>query len=89
MITGAAQMDGAILVVSAPDGPMPQTLSLIHIYVVAAAVIQADFLSNPVVKRDCLLKAERTVHKEGEGITSARSYTRKRRCVMADNFRII
>ena len=45
MITGAAQMDGAILVVSAADGPMPQTrehillarqvgvpaLSLIHI----------------------------------------------------------
>ena len=26
MITGAAQMDGAILVVSAADGPMPQTL---------------------------------------------------------------
>src|SRR5438045_6239717 len=25
MITGAAQLDGAILVVSAPDGPMPQT----------------------------------------------------------------
>src|SRR5215212_3442463 len=25
MITGAAQTDGAILVVSAPDGPMPQT----------------------------------------------------------------
>jgi len=25
MITGAAQMDGAILVVAAPDGPMPQT----------------------------------------------------------------
>ena len=31
MITGAAQMDGGILVVSAADGPMPQTLSLIHI----------------------------------------------------------
>ena len=44
MITGAAQMDGAIIVVSAADGPMPQTrehillarqvgvpLSLIHI----------------------------------------------------------
>ena len=29
MITGAAQMDGAILVVSAPDGPMPQTRVLI------------------------------------------------------------
>jgi len=27
MITGAAQMDGAILVVSAADGPMPQTQS--------------------------------------------------------------
>src|SRR5512136_813771 len=25
MVTGAAQMDGAILVVSAADGPMPQT----------------------------------------------------------------
>ena len=25
MITGTAQMDGAVLVVSAPDGPMPQT----------------------------------------------------------------
>ena len=25
MITGAAQMDGAILVVAATDGPMPQT----------------------------------------------------------------
>lgn len=25
MITGAAQMDGGILVVSAPDGAMPQT----------------------------------------------------------------
>lgn len=25
MITGAAQMDGVILVISAPDGPMPQT----------------------------------------------------------------
>ena len=27
MITGAAQMDGAILVVSAPDGPMPRRAS--------------------------------------------------------------
>src|SRR6056297_3060795 len=25
MVTGAAQMDGSILVVAAPDGPMPQT----------------------------------------------------------------
>src|SRR6266542_2133861 len=32
MITGAAQMDGAILVVSAADGPMPQTRELLTSY---------------------------------------------------------
>jgi elongation factor Tu len=32
MITGAAQMDGAILVVSAADGPMPQTKPYIVVY---------------------------------------------------------
>ena len=30
MITGAAQMDGAILVVSATDGPMPQTKNIFY-----------------------------------------------------------
>jgi len=30
MITGASQMEGGILVVSAADGPMPQTRE--HIY---------------------------------------------------------
>ena len=30
MITGAAQMDGAILVVSAPDGPMPPGRRALH-----------------------------------------------------------
>jgi len=42
MITGAAQMDGAILVVSAPDGPMPQTrehLLLAHQVEVPAIVV--------------------------------------------------
>lgn len=42
MITGAAQMDGAILVVSAPDGPMPQTrehVLLIHQVEVPAVVV--------------------------------------------------
>ena len=33
MITGAAQMDGAILVVSAADGPMPQTREHILLHV--------------------------------------------------------
>src|SRR5439155_24325228 len=31
MITGAAQMDGAILRVAATDGPMPQTRELVHL----------------------------------------------------------
>ncbi len=42
MITGAAQMDGAILVVAAPDGPMPQTrehLLLAHQVEVPAMVV--------------------------------------------------
>lgn len=42
MITGAAQMDGAILVVSAPDGPMPQTrehILLAHQVEVPAIVV--------------------------------------------------
>ena len=30
MITGAAQMDGAILVVNAADGPMPQTRNIYY-----------------------------------------------------------
>jgi len=37
MITGAAQMDGGILVVSAPDGPMPQTKE--HILLARQVVI--------------------------------------------------
>ena len=42
MITGAAQVDGAILVVSAPDGPMPQTrehILLAHQVEVPAMVV--------------------------------------------------
>ena len=30
MVTGAAQMDGAILVVAATDGPMPQTFWILR-----------------------------------------------------------
>ena len=55
MITGAAQMDGAILVVSAADGPMPQTrehillarqVNVPHLVVFLNKVDQVD---------DCLL----------------------------------
>ena len=38
MITGAAQMDGGILVVSAADGPMPQTRERNQVGVPALAV---------------------------------------------------
>ena len=44
MITGAAQMDGAVLVVSAPDGPMPQTRE--HI-LLARQVIRASDYGGP------------------------------------------
>lgn len=40
MITGAAQMDGAILVVSAPDGPMPQT----HEHVLLAHQVNVPYM---------------------------------------------
>src|SRR5436853_258956 len=53
MITGAAQMDGAILVVSAADGPMPQTRE--HILLarqvgvprVVVALNKADMVDDP------------------------------------------
>ncbi|HVB10279.1 MAG TPA: elongation factor Tu [Bacillota bacterium] len=53
MITGAAQMDGAILVVSAADGPMPQTrehIVLAHQVGVPAMVVflnKADMVDDP------------------------------------------
>ena len=40
MITGAAQMDGAILVVSAADGPMPQTRE----HILLASQVGVDFI---------------------------------------------
>src|SRR2546425_1432407 len=53
MITGAAQMDGAILVVSAADGPMPQTREHILLarqvgvpYIVVA-LNKADMVDDP------------------------------------------
>jgi len=53
MITGAAQMDGAILVVAAPDGPMPQTrehLLLAHQVDVPSIVVflnKCDVMEDP------------------------------------------
>ena len=54
MITGAAQMDGAILVVAATDGPMPQTREHVLLarqvgvpYIVVAMRIKVDMVDDP------------------------------------------
>jgi translation elongation factor EF-1alpha len=58
MITGAAQMDGGILVVSAPDGPMPQTKE--HI-LLARQVWTSDVYSYMVF---CLMQLAFSFHLE-------------------------
>jgi elongation factor Tu len=53
MITGAAQMDGAILVVSAPDGPMPQTREhvllarQVHVPAMVVFLNKVDMMDDP------------------------------------------
>ncbi len=50
MITGAAQMDGAVLVVSAPDGPMPQTRE----HVLLARQVEVPFIVVALNKVDAM-----------------------------------
>jgi elongation factor Tu len=50
MISGAAQMDGAILVVSAPDGPMPQTRE----HVLLAHQVQVPYIVVALNKVDLM-----------------------------------
>src|SRR5204862_6770463 len=53
MITGAAQMDGAIVVVSAVDGPMPQTREhvllarQVHVTYLVIALNKVDAIDDP------------------------------------------
>src|ERR1700755_1651983 len=54
MITGAAQMDGAILVVSAVDGPMPQTRE----HVILAKQVTVPYMVVPLNKVDAIDDAE-------------------------------
>ena len=55
MITGAAQVDGAILVVSAPDGPMPQTrehlllAKQVNVPSVVVFMNKVDMVSDPEI----------------------------------------
>src|SRR2546430_8927522 len=55
MITGAAQMDGAILVVSAVDGPMPQTRE----HVLLASQVNVQYLVVALNKVDAIDDPER------------------------------
>ena len=50
MITGAAQMDGAVLVVSAPDGPMPQTRE----HVLLARQVEVPYVMTALNKVDLM-----------------------------------
>ncbi len=50
MITGAAQMDGAILVVAAPDGPMPQTRE----HLLLARQVQVPYIVVAINKIDMM-----------------------------------
>ena len=54
MITGAAQMDGAILVVSAADGPMPQTRE----HILLASRVGVDYIVVFLNKADMVDDAE-------------------------------
>ena len=53
MITGAAQMDGAILVCGATDGPMPQTREHILLSRQVGVPYVVVFLNKADFLRDC------------------------------------
>ena len=74
MITGAAQVDGAILVVAAPDGPMPQTREHVLLARQVEVVITSysihytklyDDLSNLVVALVCDIEVAKPVDLDG------------------------
>jgi elongation factor Tu len=54
MITGAAQMDGTVLVVSAPDGPMPQTRE----HLLLARQVQVPYVLVAINKIDMMQDEE-------------------------------
>jgi len=81
MITGAAQMDGAILVVSAADGPMPQTrehvllarqVNVPHIVVFLNKVDQVDDeeLLDPVLVQQFLGALHRRARRDGDEVVT-------------------
>jgi GTPases - translation elongation factors len=82
MITGAAQMDGAILVVSAADGPMPQTREHIllarqvEVPAIVVALNKADMVDDPGAdraRRDGGARAPRSTSSRATTSRSSRS----------------
>src|SRR5262249_21256305 len=70
MITGAAQMDGAILVVAATDGPMPQTRE----HVLLARQVGAPYIVGALNKCDAVGDPERLDRVELEVRELLKSY---------------
>jgi elongation factor Tu len=67
MITGAAQVDGAILVVSAIDGPMPQTRE----HVLLARQVGVPYIVVALNKADMISAEDEAVGSGGAGGTRA------------------
>ena len=85
MITGAAQMDGAILVVSAADGPMPQTREHILLarqvgvpYIVVA-LNKADMVDDPELHRARRARGARAAHASTTSRATTSPSSRSRR----------
>ena len=70
MITGAAQMDGAILVVSAVDGPMPQTRE----HVLLAKQVNVPYMVVALNKVDAVDDPELVEPVELEAASCSTSY---------------
>ena len=80
MITGAAQMDGAILVVSAPDGPMPQTREhvllarQVNVPYIVVFINKTDMMDDPELIDLVELEVRELLNKYGFLATKFRSF---------------
>ena len=85
MISGAAQMDGSILVVSAADGPMPQTrehILLARQVMVPAIVVflnKCDLVDDPEILELVELEVRELLSKYGFPGDTTRSFADRRR----------
>ncbi len=79
MITGAAQMDGAILVVSAADGPMPQTREhvllarQVDVPYIVVSLNKVDMVDDPELLELVELEVRELLKKYGSRATRCRS----------------